>query len=171
MAMRRVRVYGGELRFSAAHFVTLGGECERLHGHNYALAVEVEGGLTAESVVVDFGVLRGVVVEVCDELDHAFLLPAESEYLKVERAEGRYEVTFGDRRYVIPEEDIRLLPIDNSTAERLAEWLAGQLAGRLRSRGLTNLSSLTVTVEEAPGQSASFTLPLDSSAFEGKADE
>jgi 6-pyruvoyltetrahydropterin/6-carboxytetrahydropterin synthase len=164
-------VYGGELRFSAAHFVTLGGECERLHGHNYALAVEVEGGLTAESVVVDFGVLREIAVGLCRELDHAFLLPAESEHLNVERAEGRYEVTFGDRRYVIPEEDVRPLPIDNSTAERLAELLAGQLAARLRSRGLTNLSSLTVTVEEAPGQSASFTLPLDSSAFEGKADE
>ncbi len=160
--MRRINVCGAELRFAAAHFITFGGRCEPLHGHNYALAVQLEGDLTAESWLFDFVELRRLVVGLCDELDHAFLLPTENQHLDVKRAEGHYHVSFGDRRYVIPEADVRPLPIDNSTAERLAEWLAGRLAGQLRARGAANLSSLTVTVEEAPGQSASFTLPLDS---------
>ena len=164
--MRRIDVYGAELRFAAAHFTTFGGECgelgsERLHGHNYAVAVQLEGDLSADSWVFDFVELRRLVAALCQELDHAFLLPTENHHLKVERGEGHYHVTFADRRYVIPETDVRPLPIDNSTAERLAEWLAGRLAGQLRSRGAANLSSLTVTAEEAPGQSASFTLPLD----------
>ncbi len=160
--MRRVKVSGPELAFAAGHFVTAEGRCEALHGHNYTVAVEVEGELTGESWLMDFGVLRGVMAAVCEELDHAFLLPTENQQLAVERAEGHYHVTFADRRYVIPEVDVRPLPIDNSTAERLAEWLAGQLAAKLRSRGAANLSSLTITVEEAPGQSASFTLALHS---------
>ncbi len=159
--MRRINVYGPELRFAAAHFTTFGGGCEPLHGHNYGVGVEVEGDLTGESWVFDFVELRRLVGGVCRELDHAFLLPAENRQLAVKRGGGHYEVSLGDRRYVIPESDVRPLPIDNSTAERLAEWLAGRLAGELRSRGAANLSSLTVTVEEAPGQSASFTLPLD----------
>lgn len=158
--MRRIDLWGPELRFAAAHFVTFGEECEALHGHNYAVGVEVEGDVTSESWLVDFGELRRVVAGVCGELDHAFLLPTGNQRVGVERAEGHYQVTFGGRRYVIPEADVRPLPIDNSTAERLAEWLAGRIAQELRARGAANLSSLTITVEEAPGQSASFTLPL-----------
>ncbi len=43
--LRKVRVEGGYLRFSAAHFITFGGKCERLHGHNYGVQVEAEGEL------------------------------------------------------------------------------------------------------------------------------
>ena len=166
--MRRINVSGPELRFAAAHFITFGGECEGLHGHNYALAVQLEGELTAESWVFDFVELRRVVAALCQELDHGFLLPTENQHLDVARGEGHYRVAFAGRRYVIPEADVRPLPIDNSTAERLAEWLAGRLADQLRSRGAANLSSLTLTVEEAPGQSASFTLALQANPSANK---
>ncbi len=36
-----------------------------------------------------------------------------------------------------------------------------EITDEIGARGATNLSSLTVTVEEAPGQSASFTLILN----------
>lgn len=160
--MRRIDVSGAQLRFAAAHFATFGGDCEPLHGHNYALAVQVEGELTDDAWLLDFGEVRRLVAGLCKELDHSFLLPLENRHLAVDSREGHYEIAFGGRRYVIPEADVRALPIDNSTAERLAEWLVGRLAGELHSLGATNLSSLTVTVEEAPGQSASFTLPLPS---------
>lgn len=122
----------------------------------------MDGEVTADSWVMDFGELRAMVVKMCDRLNHGVLVPTENEHLEIERIEGHYEVTIGGRRYVMPEGDVRPLPIDNCTAERLAEWLAGQLAGQLHARGGANLSCLTVTVEEAPGQSASFTLSLDS---------
>jgi len=41
--------------------------------------------------------------------------------------------------------------------KRLAGLLADRLAGRLDERGVRNIDSITVEVEEAPGQSASFT--------------
>ena len=159
--MRRINVSGPQLRFAAAHFTTFAGKCEPLHGHNYAVAAQLEGELTPDSWLFDFVELRRLLAGICRELDHAFLLPTENHNLAVTHSEGHYTITFEDRRYVIPEAEVRALPIDNSTAERLAEWLAGRLANEIRARGATNLSSLTVTVEEAPGQSASFTLTLN----------
>jgi len=156
--MRRIEVYGPQLRFAAAHFTTFGGDCEPLHGHNYAVSARLEGDLTADSWLFDFVALRGIVASLCQELDHAFLLPSRNPYLSVERADGHYRIGFADRRYVIPEPEVRALPIDNSTAERLAEYLAVRLADELRGRGAANLTSVALTVEEAPGQSASYVL-------------
>ncbi len=158
--MRRINVSGPQLRFAAAHFTTFGGKCEPLHGHNYAVAVQLEGELTPDSWLFDFVELRRVVAGLCQELDHAFLLPTDNDSLAIAHSDGHYTITCDNRRYVIPEAEVRALPIDNSTAERLSEWLAHRLAEELGARGVTNLSSLTVMVEEAPGQSASFTLNL-----------
>ncbi|GAC1692800.1 MAG: hypothetical protein PVS3B1_31520 [Ktedonobacteraceae bacterium] len=47
-SMRKVKVEGGYLNFSSAHFITYSGKCERLHGHNYGVLVEVEGELGLE---------------------------------------------------------------------------------------------------------------------------
>ncbi len=159
--MRRINVSGPQLRFAAAHFTTFAGKCEPLHGHNYAVAAQFDGQLTPDSWLYDFVELRRIVAGLCQELDHAFLLPTENRNLAVAHGDAHYTITFDDRRYVIPEAEVRALPIDNSTAERLAEWLAGRLADEIGARGVTNLSSLAVTVEEAPGQSASFTLTLN----------
>ena len=77
--MYRVVVEKGYLNFSVAHFISFGGKCERLHGHNYAVSVELEGELTEDRYVLDFVVLKKIVREVCDSLDHHFLLPQRSQ--------------------------------------------------------------------------------------------
>ena len=54
-----VRVGRDHLVFCSGHFISFDGhQCERLHGHNYRAAVEVEGPLTADWYVVDFLALR-----------------------------------------------------------------------------------------------------------------
>lgn len=64
-----------EASFAAAH--QLEGHpspCGRLHGHNWVVALTVEGEELAPSgMVVDFKVLRGVLQEVVAELDHRYL--------------------------------------------------------------------------------------------------
>ncbi|MBI1885152.1 MAG: 6-pyruvoyl tetrahydropterin synthase family protein [Chloroflexi bacterium] len=149
------------LRFSAAHFATFGGDCEPLHGHNYDVFVELEGGLTDDAWVFDFVTLKRIVAGLCDQLDHRFLLPVDNPHLRVREDEKAYEIAFADRRYVVPKADVAALPIDNSTAERLAEWLCGRLASELRARNASNLESITIAVEEAPGQAGWYTARLD----------
>lgn len=148
----RIVLEGQTLRFASAHFTTFGGECEPLHGHNYALTVELEGDLTPDSWVMDFGEAKEMLRRLCRGLDHKFILPAENLALSVTEAAGEYEIRFGDRRYTIPTADVAAVPIANSTAELLAEWIAGRVFAELVDRGMGNVMSIRVGVEEMPGQ-------------------
>ena len=152
-----VRVERNKLKFAAAHFATFEGQCEPLHGHNYAVGIEVIGTLTDDSWVCDFSTLKSLGKALCDELDHKFLLQRDSRVLEIDEGMSNWKVRFAGRGFVFPKADVMPLPIDNTTAERLAEWFAGRLRDDLRARGAANLASITVEVEEAPGQSASAT--------------
>ncbi|MBI4759049.1 MAG: 6-carboxytetrahydropterin synthase [Chloroflexi bacterium] len=156
----KVIVEQGNLRFGAAHFITLGGKCERLHGHNYAVSVAVEGPLAPDSYVFDFVVLKEIVRRITEALDHRFLLPLRNEQLSMQESEGHWEIRFGERRYVFPARDVLPLPVDNVTAERLAEYIWGEVAKELRDRGVDHLISMNVGVEEAPGQTAWYSQEL-----------
>ena len=157
---RRVTVERNRLRFAAAHMATFAGDCEPLHGHNYDVLVEVEGELTEDSWVWDFGDLKRATKAIVDELDHKFLLQRESRVLDIEEQEGAWIVSFGQRRYVFPASDVAVLPIDNSTAERIAEWVGGKLSTYLHGRGATTLRRLTIGIEEMPGQAGWYTVDL-----------
>lgn len=155
--MYKVRVEKEYLSFSVAHFISFGGKCERLHGHNYAVSVELEGELTEDRYVLDFVVLKGIARQICDELDHHFLLPQRSNCLDIREAEGEWEIRFEGRRYVLPAEDVLPLPVDNITAERLAEYICGRLIADLHRQGvdgLDTINTITIGVEESPGQTA-----------------
>lgn len=160
----RITLERNTLRFAAAHFTTFAGECEPLHGHNYDVFVEIEGELTADAWVFDFTEAKRIVAGICKELDHRFLLALDSAALTVSQAEGEYSIVFGERRYVIPSTDVAALPIDNTTAERLAEWICGRTTAELAERGATNVQRVSVGVEEAPGQTGWFTGSLGSGA-------
>jgi 6-pyruvoyltetrahydropterin/6-carboxytetrahydropterin synthase len=150
-----VRVEG--IRFAAAHFATYGGECEPLHGHSYEVAAEVEGGLTDDSWVFDFSGLKKLLRDLCAELDHRFILQLESALLEVDRDAGYWKVrTPSGAGYVFPVTDVAALPIDNSTAERLAEHLCGRLWDSLTRDGRGRLESASVEVWEGPGQRARY---------------
>jgi 6-pyruvoyltetrahydropterin/6-carboxytetrahydropterin synthase len=156
----KITLERNRLRFAAAHFTTFGGECEPLHGHNYDLFVEIAGALTKDSWVIDFGEAKKLIEAICKELDHKFLLPTRNEALRIGRSGGEFTITFGDRRYVVPESDVAELDIDNTTAERLAEWFAHRITAALRDGGADNVSSVRVGVEEMPGQAGWFELAI-----------
>lgn len=148
-----VRVEG--IRFAAAHFATFGGECEPLHGHSYEVAAEVHGSLTDDSWVVDFSLLKTILRSLCAELDHRFMLQAESNELQIERSATAWSIrTQSGTSYVLPAEDVVALPIDNSTAERLSEYLCAQLGAALAGHRAANIARVAVDVWEGPGQRA-----------------
>jgi 6-pyruvoyltetrahydropterin/6-carboxytetrahydropterin synthase len=157
---RRVRVEGGKLNFNAAHFITFGGQCEHLHGHNYTVAVELEGELNDDQLVFDFSVLKRLTKEICDELDHHFLLPLHNPHLTIQILEHEYEITYQQKRYIFPLEDVAALPIANSTAECLAEYICHRLQTQLWYVPDLHLSLLTVGVAETPMQTAYYQMSL-----------
>jgi 6-pyruvoyltetrahydropterin/6-carboxytetrahydropterin synthase len=148
-----VRVEG--VKFSAGHFATYGGDCEPLHGHTYEVAAEVDGELTEESWVVDFVSLKATLRDLCQELDHRFILQERSRVLDIARSGTAWKVrTPKGHGYVFPVQDVAALPIDNSTAERLAEYLCGRLSAALGEAGAANVQNVSVEVWEGPGQRA-----------------
>jgi len=155
---RRVTVERNRLRFAAAHMATFHDDCEPLHGHNYDVFVDVEGDLTEDSWVWDFGDLKRTTKAIIDELDHKFLLQRASRVLDIVEQEGAWEVRYRDRCYVFPRSDVAALPIDNSTAERLAEWVGGRLMTALKECGAAKIRRLTVGIEEMPGQAGWYTV-------------
>ena len=149
----RVRVTKDHLVFSAAHFITFNGNvCERLHGHNWRVAVSAEGALDENSYVVDFIALRDAVQKIVNELDHRMLLPTEHRMIHVRTDEREVEARFEERRWVFPREDCVLLPIENTTAERLAWWIGRRLQTELPAAALRFVTTLEVEVEENFGQ-------------------
>ena len=151
-----VLVEKGSIGFSAAHFSIVESGSEPLHGHNYGVSLRARGPLRADGTVIDFGILKAALRAECDLLDHRMLVPtASSEVGVAELGGGEVEVREGDRRFVFPASDTRLLPVRNTTCECLAEMLLARLRARLGQVPVR----LELTVEESPGQGATVTEP------------
>jgi len=163
-ALYRVRVTKDHLVFSAAHFITFAGNiCERLHGHNWRVAVELAGPLDENRYVFDFIALRDTAQAIVAELDHSLLLPTRHPQILVEAGPREVEVRFEDRRWILPREDCRLLPVVNTTAELIADWFARELLQRLPQADVARMSELQVEIEENFGQWAVCTRRLGGS--------
>ena len=148
-----VRVTKDYLVFSAAHFITFNGDiCERLHGHNYRVEVEVTGPLDENSYVIDFIALRDAAKGIVDRLDHYTLLPTEHDRILVESNDHEVTARFEQRRWVFPRGDCVLLPVPNTTAEMLAQYIGQQLISALDLGDLIPIERLTVGVDENNGQ-------------------
>jgi 6-pyruvoyltetrahydropterin/6-carboxytetrahydropterin synthase len=101
--------------------------CENLHGHNYFVDITVSGPLDSDGMVMDFKEIKKKALRICERLDHKTLLPSKSTSIKVNESEFSYEVIVSGKRYVFPREDCQLLPLEATTAERLAEFIASQI--------------------------------------------
>jgi len=148
-------------KFSAAHFIAYPGFREALHGHNYAVAVTVEGGLGGTGYVLDFGLVKQVAKRLCDELDERVIVPTRSDTLTVTERAGSVELECEDgARFVLPRSDVVLLPVAHSSAEELSRYLCERIARELGGTAAGTLTAVEVAVAEAPGQAASYRMRL-----------
>ena len=68
--------------------------------------------------MIDFSLLKRLTREVCETLDHKFLLQMDSRTLTITDDDTHYIVQYRDEHpYRLPKHDVAALPIDNSTAE------------------------------------------------------
>ncbi len=153
----QVRVTKDQLVFCSGHFISYEGDkCERLHGHNYRTAVEVEGALDENHYVFDFIALKARTKAVIDELDHRMMLPTRNRVILLDEKPGSVRVRYKDREWVFPRGDCVLLPIENTTAELLARYIGERLREDLRQHHHFTPAALRVEVEESFGQSATY---------------
>lgn len=109
-----------EHHFDSAHFLTdYYGKCENLHGHQWRVVVyiaqeDLQISGTNKDMVVDFGVFKKAVRQICDSLDHTFLV--EDGSLKQQTIEA------------LESEGFKLLVVPwRTTAENIATYIAEEL--------------------------------------------
>ena len=119
-----------ESGFSAAHRLRdYEGACERLHGHNYRVAVTVRGETSPPGMVADFKELKAALARVLDRLDHAYLNEDVADF-----GEGKL----------------------NPTAENIAKWIHDAFAGEFAGELPDGATLARVTVWESEKSSATY---------------
>ena len=148
-----------QYKFSCAHMTVFpDGTKERLHGHNYTIAVALEVDRVDLQAMIPFQPLKHALGELCAAWKEHVLIAAKNPFLELVRDDDELEFKLCGDRYVMPRQDALVLPIDNISVEALAQHVAIIVRDRLGE--LPHAVALAVTVEESPGQGATCTLPL-----------
>ncbi|MCC6126311.1 MAG: 6-carboxytetrahydropterin synthase [Pirellulales bacterium] len=155
MSNYSIRIDSADLIFSAAHFITFdGGECEPLHGHDYRVKAELFGPTGANEYVVDFVLVKEFLRKVVGELDHRVLLPGEHGSISLMLQGGEYIITHAGRRWILPEDNCRVLPIANTTTEMFARYIGRRLIDDLIQKNQLSVTQVCIEVGECDGFAA-----------------
>ncbi len=149
----RLRVDLPDILFACARILVYKDNCARLHGHNFQVAVELEGTVNQDCFVVDLSELEPLLRDMCTALNNYLLVPAQNPLLRLEQTGSDVTIQFKERKYTLPRQDVLLLDLPNCSVEMLAYYLCNQLDLKLAEMGCTNLTSIAVEVAETPGQS------------------
>lgn len=157
-----VEVAKADMKFNAAHFIAFRGYRERLHGHNYTLSVKVSGSDTigSDGYLIDFGDIKKAARSVCKEMNEYFLLPMNSDVMTITESTGEQlcMVCEDGSKFEMPKRDCKLLPLVHSSAEELAHYIWFRIVRTIGLECMTTrrITSMIVSVSEAPQQQASF---------------
>jgi 6-pyruvoyl tetrahydropterin synthase/QueD family protein len=157
-----IQVVKENFKFSAAHFVAREDFRGALHGHNYTVAIRLEGSLGDQGYVVDFGVVKQIAKSLVDALDEKTLIPTKSPVIRIEKCGDTATriICHGDE-FILPRNDLFLIPIAHSTCEELSRYIAQELQRALEARPeCRSVRAVEVCVAELPGESATFRLTL-----------
>lgn len=152
-----VKVGSNWKTITAGHRLSWHEHCKHAHGHGFKVRILVEGEIDAEKgIVVDFKELGAVLDTFHAELDHKFLAPRGAVLHKelfvmedCDTGDSLKEYEFGesyviDGKYVLPKEDVVVMPFDEVSTENLASYFLMRVIAKDWVRGKT----ITVQVTE-----------------------
>ena len=156
----RILIARDSYKFSCAHMTVFpDGTKERLHGHNYSIALSLELDRIDFQAMLPFRAIKNVLGELAQAWKERVIIARHNPQLVIVRDDTEFEITLCGERYVFPRGDVLLLPIDNVTVEALAAHVAEILGAKIQPLS-PHVIALDVTVSEHPGQGASCTLEL-----------
>jgi 6-pyruvoyltetrahydropterin/6-carboxytetrahydropterin synthase len=147
-----------QYKFSCAHMTVFpDGTKERLHGHNYTVAIALEVDSVALDAMIPFSSIKQALADLCAAWKERVLVATRNPHLVIIRDDSELEFRLCGDRYVMPRHDALLLPIDNISVEALAAYVADILAPKMSG---PHVRQLEVRVEESPGQGASASITV-----------
>jgi 6-pyruvoyltetrahydropterin/6-carboxytetrahydropterin synthase len=159
-ARHRIFVGQDQHKFSVAHMTVFpDGQKEKLHGHNFNVTVALELETVGFETLLDLGIVKKAVEAQCREWNEHLLLGTKNPKLELLRTDGEVEFRLCGKRYLLPAEDVVLLPVDNVIVENLSIEFARRVVERLGAETLraARVSAIQVEVREASGQGGSYT--------------
>ncbi len=148
----RLKVDGWEksITFSASHILPGHERCGRIHGHNYAIHLRIEGEPREKGVVYDFVPIKSKLREVAERFDHRILIGGDSENVDVREDEVLFEIN--ENRYIFPKSDAVILDLKRTTAENLAKHILEKIIEEMQFP--ENIKAVEIGVDESHGQGA-----------------
>ncbi len=140
------------IRFSSAHIIHEYEKCGRLHGHTYAVHVKIFGKCDEKGIILDFAILKQILRDIINELDHKLLIPEKSNIIKIEKENENIIINALGKKFSIPISDCVFLPIKSTSAENIAGYILDKLLDKLPLS--EHLESIEVGIDEGYGQGA-----------------
>jgi 6-pyruvoyltetrahydropterin/6-carboxytetrahydropterin synthase len=133
----RILIARAEHKFSCAHMTVFAdGTKERLHGHNYTVAVTLEVERIDLPAMIPFAPIKAAIAAQCRAWKERVLLAGRNPHFVVLHDHHELEITLCGERYVFPRHDVLILPIDNISVEALAAHVAALLRDQLAALDL-----------------------------------
>ena len=141
------------LHFSAAHFTIFNAtERERLHGHNFRIAVAITGEVDHNGLCFDYAIYKKILEELCLRFDEYTLIAEDSPYLTITSDENLYYVEHNKVVMPLLKTDTILLPVRNITIEELSYYLLGQLVQDKELLDELKIHTFEMRVSSGPDQ-------------------
>lgn len=113
------------------------GGCRNVHGHSYAMAIELTGEPDRNGMVLDYFDMSNIVSPIIDEIDHSFLCDRSDSLCREFLESSKLKAVFVD------------FP---TTAENIAGWMFEKLSEEFVV--FKNIHELRVVVQETERTSA-----------------
>jgi 6-pyruvoyltetrahydropterin/6-carboxytetrahydropterin synthase len=154
----QIHIRKENIKFSAAHMTVFpDGTKEALHGHNYQIELTIELKDGSFKKMVSFSLFKEALKKITENWDEKVLIAEKNPFYKeTARSKKEVEFTVCKKRYVLPADEVEILPIENISSEELAQHLLSlwvKTMGETKLRGWAD--SVVVRVDESPGQGAS----------------
>lgn len=151
-----VELHKEELKFSAGHFMLLSSTVrESMHGHDYQIHVAFNTLIERNGMAFDCRLYKQRLLTICQSLDYRFILPSQSEFMRVREEEDKWIAEFDQQIIPFLKQDAVVLPICNVTLEELSNWFLQQLTADPTELETHRIHGITVKVYNGRGESGS----------------
>ncbi len=141
------------LHFSAAHFTIFSAtNRERLHGHNWRIAVQITGQIDDNGLLFDYAIYKEILKDLCHQFDEYTLIAEQSPHLSIESDEQYHYITHNKITQPLLKTDTILLPVKNVTIESLSDYFLSLMIKNKDDLNDLNITAFEMRVSSGPNQ-------------------
>lgn len=141
------------LHFSAAHFTIFSAtNRERLHGHNWRIAVEIECEMADDGLCFDYAIYKKILKDLCAQYDEYTLIAQNSPHLNITEDENYFFIEHNHITQPLLKTDTILMPVSNITIESLAHYFLEVMTDDKQQLDDLKIHAFEMRVSSGPNQ-------------------